>query len=89
MLRFVIISDDNTNDYLPFTDRDDEWPELKSWLSEAAWKTTPHLKDFRLLLQNSSGAVHLTKLEAMFREIDLPHKIIHESEASHRWAWDM
>jgi hypothetical protein len=88
----VTISDDDTNDYLPFTDRDDEWPKLRSWLSETAWKTTPHLKEARLFLQKSSDAVHfnrLDELEAIFQGIDLPHKIIHESEASHRWDWDI
>ncbi|KAK7178637.1 F-box domain protein [Paraphaeosphaeria sporulosa] len=88
----VTISDDDTNDYLPFTDREDEWPKLRSWLSETAWKTTPHLKEVRLFLQKSSDAVHfnrLDELEAIFKGIDLPHKLIHESETSHRWDWDM
>jgi hypothetical protein len=88
----VIISDGGTNDYMNFTGRDDEWPKLRSCVSETAWKTTPHLKEVRLFLQKSSDAVRfnrLDELEAIFQEIELPHKIIHESEASHRRAWDI
>lgn len=91
-VELVTISDDDTNDYLPFTDRDDEWPKIRSWLSETAWKTTPQLKEVRLFLQKNSDAVHynrLNELEAIFQGMDLPHKIIHESESSHRWDWDI
>ncbi|KAF2447984.1 hypothetical protein P171DRAFT_429566 [Karstenula rhodostoma CBS 690.94] len=89
-VEFVTISDDDTD--LGFIDQDDEWPKIRSWLSETAWKTTPHLREVRLFLQKSSDAVRFNKLdelEAIFQGIDLPHQIVHESEASHRWDWDM
>lgn len=91
-VEIVTISDDYTVFNQGFSGRVDEWPKIRSWLLETAWKTTPQLKEVCVFLEEHSSTVRYNKLDelkAIFEGVDVLHNIIHESETSQRWDWDL
>jgi hypothetical protein len=83
----VTIGEDYTGFGESFAGRENDWPRIRSWLLETAWKTTPHLKE--VCVSDTARFNKLDKVEEIFEGTDVRHNIIHDCKASLLGDWDL